>query len=338
MAKAGMEAREDLTSKAVMGFAEVLRHLPASLRRLRDCENWLKAEKPDLLFLVDYPGFNLRLAQAAYRLKVPVCYYIAPKVWAWNEGRVKVMKKILRKLLVIFPFETAYFRKHGIQAVYVGNPLVEEIDLGPIHRKAVLEEKGISYSRFPVVCAMPGSRKDEIERLWPLFLKASRLLRKACPDAAFIVPKSHGLEQDDFHGLTPDDPFFFVEGPAYDLRKACDVAWVKSGTSTLETALLKTPMVVVYKVAAVTGWLVKGLLRVKNVSLVNLLAGQTVVTELLQEKATAKRLVEETHRLLDQKAFRDRQTKAFQKIKKSIARPPKASENVAREILKLLKG
>lgn len=337
MADAGMEVREDLTAKAVMGFTEVLRHLPASLRRLKDCQGWMEAEKPDLLFLVDYPGFNLRLAAAAHRLKIPVCYYISPKVWAWNEGRVKAMKRFLRKLLVIFPFETAYFRKRGLPAVYVGNPLVEEMDLRPIHRKSVLEEIGLSYSRFPVVCAMPGSRKGEIKKLWPLFLKASRILRKACPDAAFIVPKSHGLGQADFHGLTPDDPFFFVEGPAYNLRKACDVAWIKSGTSTLETALLKTPMVVVYKVAAVTGFLAKRLLRVRNVSLVNLLAGQTVVTELLQEKASPKRLVAETNRLLDHKNSRDRQVRAFKKIEKSIAHPPKASENVAREILKLLK-
>lgn len=338
MALAGMDVREDLTAKAVMGFAEVVKHLPASLRRMRDCETWLKTEKPDLLFLVDYPGFNLRLAQRAHRLGVPVCYYIAPKVWAWNEGRVKAMKKILRKLLVIFPFETAYFRKHGIQAVYVGNPLLEEMDLKPVNRKAVLEELGLSYSRFPVVCAMPGSRKSEIQKLWSLFLRGARILRKSCPDAAFIVPKSSGLEQEDFEGLTPDDPFFFVEGPAYDLRKACDIAWIKSGTSTLETALLKTPMVVVYRVAALTGFLAKRLLKVKNVSLVNLLAGQTVVTELLQGKANPKQLVAETHRLLDQKDFRNRQSKAFEKIKKNIAHPPKASQNVAREILKLLKG
>ena len=337
MAKAGMDVREDLTAKAVMGFTEVVKHLPASLRRLRDCEAWLKAEKPDLLFLVDYPGFNLRLAQRAHRLGIPVCYYVAPKVWAWNEGRVRAMKKILRKLLVIFPFETAYFHKHGIPAVYVGNPLVEEMDLKPVNRKSVLEDLGLSYSRFPVVCAMPGSRKGEIEKLWPLFLKASRALRKGCPDAAFLVPKSNGLEQEDFTGLTPDDPFFFVEGPAYDLRKACDVAWIKSGTSTLETALLKTPMVVVYKVAALTGFLAKRLLRVKNVSLVNLMAGQTVVTELLQGKANSKQLLAETHRLLDEKDFRNRQAKAFEKIKKSIAHPPKPSQNVAREILKLLK-
>ena len=338
MAKAGMEVREDLTRQALIGFWEVLKHYPVIRRRFADCEKWLGNEKPDLLFLVDYPGFNLRLAERAHKTGVPVCYYVAPKVWAWNKNRVKTMKRIIRKLLVIFPFEIDFFKKHGIEATYVGNPLIEEMDLKPIQRKEVLGQYGIKLSRFPIVCAMPGSRKGEIEKIWPLFLKASRILRKSCPDAAFVIPKSQGLEHGDFTGLTPEDPFFFVDGPAYHLRQACDVAWIKSGTSTLETALLETPMVVVYKVAAMTGFLVKRLLKIKNVSLVNILAGQTVVTELLQEKAKPKKLMEETNRILDQKDFRDRQIRAFRKIKKDISRPSKSSVKVAEEILKLLKG
>jgi lipid-A-disaccharide synthase len=337
MAKAGMEVREDLTRQALIGFWEVLKHYPAIRRRFADCEKWLRGEKPDLLLLVDYPGFNLRLAERAHEMGVPVCYYVAPKVWAWNKSRVRAMKRVIRKLLVIFPFETGFFEKHGIKAVYVGNPLIEEMGSKPIQRKEVLGQYGIKLSRFPIVCAMPGSRKGEIEKIWPLFLKASRILRKSCPDAAFVIPKSQGLDHGDFTGLTPEDPFFFVDGPAYDLRKACDVAWIKSGTSTLETALLETPMVVVYKVAAMTGFLVKRLLKIKNVSLVNILAGQTVVTELLQEKAKPKKLVEETNRILDQKDFRDRQIKAFRQIKKDISRPPRSSVKVAEEVLRLLK-
>jgi lipid-A-disaccharide synthase len=337
MAKMGMDVREDLTRQALIGFWEVLKHYPAIRRRFADCEKWLRDEKPDLLLLVDYPGFNLRLAERAHEMGVPVCYYVAPKVWAWNKSRVRAMKRVIQKLLVIFPFETGFFEKHGIKAVYVGNPLIEEMGSKPIQRKEVLGQYGIKLSRFPIVCAMPGSRKGEIEKIWPLFLKASRILRKSCPDAAFVIPKSQGLDHGDFTGLTPEDPFFFVDGPAYDLRKACDVAWIKSGTSTLETALLETPMVVVYKVAAMTGFLVKRLLKIKNVSLVNILAGQTVVTELLQEKAKPKKLVEETNRILDQKDFRDRQIKAFRKVKKDISRPPRSSVKVAEEILRLLK-
>jgi lipid-A-disaccharide synthase len=336
MAEAGMEVREDLTQNAVMGFVEVVRHFPAIRRRFRDCERWMAEERPDLLVLVDYPGFNLRLAAKAHGMGIPVCYYIAPKVWAWNAARLKTMRQVLDQLLVIFPFEVPFFKKNGMDAVYVGNPLLEEMDLKAVARKEVLASLGLKLSQFPLVCAMPGSRKGEIERIWPLFVKASRLLRKGCPDAAFVVPMPKGLRPEDFEGVTPDDPFYFVEGPAYDIRKACDLAWIKSGTSTLETALLKTPMVVVYQVNAVTGALAKRFLKIRNVSLVNILADRTVVTELLQEKAKPSRLVEETHRILDQKSFRDGQLKAFAKIHREIAKPAKASQKVAAEILKLL--
>jgi len=337
MAAAGMEVREDLTRQALIGVWEVLKHYPVIRRRFRQCEHWLRQEKPDLLLLVDFPGFNLRLAEKAHSLGVKVCYYIAPKTWAWNEKRIHVLRKVLDGLLVIFPFEKDYFSRKGLKPRYVGNPLMEEMDLKPAPREATLSKHGLSASHFPLVCAMPGSRKDEIKRIWPVYLKASRLTRKACPDAAFIVPQPVGVHHTDYPGLRPDDSFYFVEAPALDLRKICDVAWVKSGTSTLETALLKTPMVVVYKVAALTGFLARRLLRIKNVSLVNILAGHEVVTELLQEKATPKRLEAETLRLLDQKEVRTVQLRAFERIKKGISKPPHASRNAAREILKLLK-
>lgn len=336
MAKAGMDVREDLTRQALIGFWEILKHYPVIKRRFDQCVGWLEHEKPDLLLLVDYPGFNLRLAEKAHQLGVPVCYYVAPQVWAWHESRIPAMKKVIQKLLVILPFEKAFFKKKGMEVVYVGHPLIEEIDLRPVARNQVLKKYGQEFSVFPLICAMPGSRKEEIEKMWPLFLNAARLIQKSYPDAAFALPKPAGLSYENYGGITPEDPFFFVEAPAYDLRKLCDMAWVKSGTGTLETALLKTPLVVVYKAAALTGFLAKRLLKVKNVSLINLLSGRKVVTELLQEKATPEALVEETNRLLDNKTIRNQQLHAFEKIKQSISRPPRASRNAAKEILKLL--
>jgi len=336
MAKAGMDVREDLTAHAIMGFAEVVRHLPLSLRRLSDCGRWLKEEKPDLLLLVDYPGFNLRLAGWAHRLGIPVVHYIAPQVWAWHEGRIPRMKQVLTKLLTILPFEKAFFERHGMDAVYVGHPLMEEMDLKVVVRTKVLKRNGIPVQAFPLVSAMPGSRKAEVERIWPLFLRASRSLRKIFPDATFLVPRPHGLEPSDYPGLVPEDPVFFVEAPAYDLRKACDLAWVKSGTGTLETALLGTPLVVAHKVPALTGYLAKRLVKIPHVSLVNILSGKEVVKELLQEKATPTALVEESLRLLDDPKVRAAQVREFDRLRKALAVPAKASENVAREILKTL--
>ncbi len=338
MAKAGMEVREDLTRHALMGFAEVLRHLPLALRRMRDCEKWLREEKPDLLFLVDYPGFNLRLAKRAKAMGIPVCQYVAPQVWAWHESRNAQIQRTIDKLLVILPFEKAYFKEKGIDAVYVGHPLLEQMDLKARSRSEVLKKHGISPAHFPLIALLPGSRKSEIDKIWPLCLETSRLLRKVYPDAAFIVPKPVGLEFEDYAGLGPDDSVFFAEAPAYDLRKICDIAWVKSGTSTLETALLGTPMVVVYKVAALTGFLAKQLVKIKYVSLVNLLADERVVPELLQEKAVPSALLGETLPLLENPKKRKAQIRGFERIKKAISAPPSASKGVAAELLKMLGG
>ena len=337
LAAAGADIREDLTSPAIMGFVEVLRHYPLLRRRFALCEQWLAREKPDLLWLVDYPGFNLRLAQKAHRMGIPVCYYIAPQVWAWHKDRLKVMREVIQKLLVILPFEKKFFEKEGMSAVYVGHPLLEEVPAkGPRGRSAVLHRGGLSLSRFPLVSAMPGSRKSELEKIWPLYLEASRELRKKYPDAAFVVPKPTALSHADYPGLKPDDPFFFVEAPAFELRRSCDLAWVKSGTSTLETALLGTPMILVYKVAALTGYLAKKLLKIRYVGLVNLLADKPVVPELLQERASVENLLLETEKILGDPKVRRAQLRSFDSVKKSLATPLASSQMAARELLKTL--
>jgi len=336
LAQAGMDAREDLTRPAIMGFVEVVKHFPLIRRRFSLCEKWLWEEKPDLLLLVDYPGFNLRLAQKAQALGIPVCYYIAPQVWAWHRSRLKIMKRVIRKLLVILPFEKKFFEKEDMRAVYVGHPLLEEVAVKPRARKKVLRQRGIPADSFPLISAMPGSRKSELEKIWPLYLEASRDLRQRYPDAVFVVPRPSGLSLDDYPGLQPDDPFYFTDAPAFDLRQACDLAWVKSGTSTLETALLKTPMILVYKVAALTAFLAKRLLKIKYVGLVNLLADREVVPELLQERAEPLALVEETVKLLESAALRKAQVWSFEEIRKGLVTPVKSSEMAAQEILKLL--
>jgi lipid-A-disaccharide synthase len=338
MARAGMEVREDLTSQAIMGFVEVVKHLPLSFRRMRDCERWLIEEKPDLLFLIDYPGFNLRLARKAKELGIPVCQYVAPQVWAWHESRIEQIKRNIDKLLVILPFEKLYFKGKGIGADYVGHPLLEEMRIPSTPRSALLKKNGLTPGHFPLIAAMPGSRRSEVEKIWPLYLEASRHLRKPYPDVTLIVPKPTGLAYEDYPGLRPDDSVFFVEAPAYDLRKICDLAWVKSGTSTLETALLQTPMVVVYKVAAITAYLAKRLLKIRYISLVNLLADENLVPELLQEKAAPLELSAETLSLLENIERRKAQVKGFLKIKKLIQKPSSASKNVALEIMGMLRN
>ncbi len=333
---AGADIREDLTQPAIMGFVEVVKHYPLLRRRFAQCEKWLKEEKPDFLWLVDYPGFNLRLAKRAKALGIPVCYYIAPQVWAWHRDRLKTMKQVIRKLLVILPFEKKFFEREGMPAVYVGHPLMEQVSAEGPARSTALKKAGIPASHFPLISAMPGSRKSELEKIWPLYLEAARRVRQNHPDSAFLVPKPRALQFEDYPGLKPGDPFFFVDAPAFDLRRICDLAWVKSGTSTLETALLGTPMVLVYKVAALTGYLAKRLLKIRYVGLVNLLADKPVVPELLQERATVELLVEETNKILDSNQVRKAQLNSFASIRESLATPLSSSRMAAREMLKLL--
>jgi lipid-A-disaccharide synthase len=338
MAGAGMDVREDLTKQALIGFWEVVKHYPWIKKRFDQCVDWLKQEKPDLLFLVDYPGFNLRLAEKAHELGIPVCYYVAPQVWAWHKSRITQIRRVVQKLLVILPFEEAFFKKEKVPAVYVGHPLLEEMTFKKLPRAKAMKAYGVEGERFPLVSVMPGSRQGEIEKLWPLCVAAARLLRKQYPDAGFVVPQPAGLSWGDYPGLNPDDSFFFVKAPAYDLRSVCDLAWVKSGTGTLETALLKTPMTVIYKVSALSGFLAKKFLTIPYVSLVNILAKKGLVTELLQEKATAEALVQEAVLILEGAQARQTQLKGFEAIRKSLAHSSMASANASREIFKMLEA
>ena len=336
MAEAGMDVREDLTKQALIGFWEVLKHYPWIKKRFDQCVGWLEQEKPDLLFLIDYPGFNLRLAEKANKLGIPVCYYVAPQVWAWHKSRITLIRQVVKKLFVILPFEEEFFLKENVLAVYVGHPLVEEMVFKKVSRPQAMKKYGVEGERFPLISVMPGSRKGEIEKMWPFCIEASRLLREKYPDAGFIVPQPAGLTWADYPGLEPEDPFFFVKAPAYDLRQVCDLAWVKSGTGTLETALLKTPMTVVYKVSSFSAFLAKRFLIIPFVSLVNILAQKGLVTELLQEKATPEALLKDTLTILENPKVLKAQLKGFEAIQKSLVHSSKASKNVASEILKLL--
>jgi len=337
LAAAGMDVREDLTREALVGFWEVLKHLPSILRRMRQCEQWLDRERPDLLLLVDYPGFNLRLAEKAAKRGIPVCYFIAPQVWAWHKERVKAMRRDIQKLLVIIPFEERFFRKEGVDATYVGNPLVEAVPARGVSRSQVLRTLTFPPDAYPLVSILPGSRRSEIQRIWPVLLDASRDLRRLLPKAVFAVPRPRNLDIRDYPGLERDDRFAFVDAPGWDARKACDVAWVKSGTSTVEAALLDRPMIVVYKVAARSAFMARRLLTLKHVGMVNILAKRPAVPELLQEDLTADRLARTTARLLSSAKDRRAQAAQMAQVRRDLSHPPRPSERAAREILKLLR-
>jgi len=255
MAAAGMDVREDLTRQALIGFWEVLRHISGGQE-----EAWAVRE---MGFATKGPTFWFW-----WIIRDSIsCWLKRPKEWEYRFATTFLQslglggkthpdhEKGHPEIVGDPPFEKEYFRKRGVEAIYVGNPLIEEMDLGPVKKIPALKKSGIPISHFPLICAMPGSRKGEINKIWPIYIRTSRLLRRKYPDIALVVPKPAGIDFTDYKGTTAGDHIYFVDAPAIGLRKVCDMAWVKSGTGTLETALLGTPQVVVYKVAALSGFI-----------------------------------------------------------------------------------
>jgi lipid-A-disaccharide synthase len=332
------DIREDLTHPALAGFIEIVRYFPLILKRYFKCVQWLKDEKPTFLFLVDYPGFNLQLAKVAKKQNIPVIYYIAPQVWAWNSKRLKLMKKVIDYLLVIFPFEETYFQKEKISATYVGHPLIQEIPQAKQTFKKTLLQLDFPFKTFPLICMMPGSRKSEIDKMGPLFLRAAYLLLEKYPSAVFLIPCASPQIEKHFKSLLLGNHFKIIKANDYYWRKSCHMAWVKSGTSTLETALLGTPMVVVYKMTAISSMIAKRWVRLSHVAIVNLLGCGSKVPELLLEKAIPENIVECTIDLLQSSQKRSEQVQQFLKIKKLLSFPEFHFEFTTRKILNWLKA
>lgn len=290
MAAAGATVHTRMEGIAAFGAVEILQKIPAHLRLLRHLEAQFARGAWDLVLLIDYPGFHLRVAEAARRAGIPVLYYIAPQLWAWRPGRAARFSRACNRLAVVLPFEEQFFASVGLPAQYVGHPL---LDRGaPPSRQDARDALGVPADQ-KVLALFPGSRTGEVERLWPAFRAAATQLLSGGAAARVLVATTP-------HGHYPDPGALqLVPGDSVRVLAAADAAIVKSGTTTLEAALTDTPMVVAYRVHPITYALSRGLLTVPWVSLVNLVAGQAVVPELLQGQATPDRLAAEARPLLD---------------------------------------
>ena len=291
MQQAGGELVKHYQELAFMGFAEVVMNLRTIFRNLTFCKQDILQHKPDALILIDYPGFNLRIAKWAKQQEIKIIYYISPQVWAWKEGRVQLMKQCIDKMLVILPFEKDYYKnKWNWDVEYVGHPLVEVV------KKS--QESGVRSQNFsdkPVVALLPGSRKQEILKKLPVMLEVSRLF----PGYQFIVAKAPGLDESFYDKLLKAYPnVSYVAGKTYDLLRQSKAALVTSGTATLETALFGVPEVVCYRGSFLSYQIGKRLVNIKYISLVNLIMNKLVVKELIQNKLTVENLQEELNQLL----------------------------------------
>jgi len=323
----GFEALVRAEEISVMGVAEVVPRLPRILESLEALRDAARDRRPAVALLIDSPDFNLRLARRLKELRIPVAYFIGPSVWAWRTYRVKQIARDVARMLVILPFEKEFYAQHGVQATYVGNPLADELhdEHPPLH---------LDPAR-PVLALLPGSRLQEIHRLWPPMLAAARELRSKRPELQLVVPVAPTIDRALLHA--PD--VIFIDGRAPEVLRAADAAIVASGTATLEAALAQTPLVVVYKTSWLTWPIGRALVRVRFVSLVNLLAKRALVPELLQSDCSAARIAAETSPLLDEgSSARAAQLAGLREIRDALVPEgaPNAARRAAEEVLRLL--
>ncbi len=293
MAAQGASIVKHYRDLAFMGFAEVLMNLRTILRNLEFCKKDLLEFNPDVLILVDYPGFNLRIAQFAHKNGIRVHYYISPQLWAWKKGRVHTIKKVVDKMMVILPFEKDFYDGYGYHVDFVGHPLLDAIAGKKKNQDFKLENQ---LGDKPIIALLPGSRKQEIS----LMLKTMLQLTESFNAYQFVVAGAPSVEASFYHALISKRDIALVQNKTYDLLQYAEAAMVTSGTATLETALFGVPQVVCYKGNPLSFEIAKRVVKVPYISLVNLVMGREVVTELIQYRFTAENLKTELNRILDQ--------------------------------------
>lgn len=335
MREAGVELLVDSASLAVVGIVEVLAHfsdIKAAMRTLREA---LYKRRPDLLILVDYPEFNLRLAASAKQAGVKVLYYISPQIWAWRPGRVHKIRKLVDMMAVVFPFEVPIYESAHVPVRYTGHPLVDEA-----HCELTSEQAKQRFGLDPgenVVGLFPGSRRSEIKRLMSVIVDTARLLRRRFPKLQFILPLAPGLRRDEIEPWLQEINVCFVENAIYDVIQSCDAIVTASGTATLQIALLEKPMAIIYRVAPLSYWLGRWLISVRHVGLVNIVLEDAAVKEFLQHNAKPQFISAEIGRLLTDGDYREDMRRKLGKTKAKLGKGG-GSQRVARLADQMIKG
>lgn len=303
MREAGCNTLVDSADMAVVGLVEVLKHFNVIAAAFLKLKQILLDDPPDLLILIDYPGFNLRLAKVAKRAGIKVLYYISPQIWAWRQGRVNKIKRLVDHMAVILPFETPFYEKAGVPVSFVGHPMADLVRV-----EATREQAATSFGLDPfrkVVGLFPGSRRSEVSRLLPTILGSARQLHQEFPDLQFVLPLASTLTEGDLAPWLTESklPITITRERIHDLIRACDAVVSVSGTVTLEIALVGTPLVIIYKLAPLTFQLAKHLVKVAHIGLCNIVAGETVAKELIQDDASPAQIADEIGRMLNSNAY-----------------------------------
>jgi lipid-A-disaccharide synthase len=318
MQAAGCKTLYPAETLAVMGLVEVLHHLPRLLKVRSHLKQHFLSDPPDVFVGIDSPDFNLGLEEALRKQGIPTVHYVSPSIWAWRPKRVFKVGRAADLTLALLPFEPPLYDKHGFKATFVGHPLADSVPAQP-DKPALREELHLPKDR-PVLALLPGSRRSEVDRLGPVFLATAAWLSQKKPELRFVIPAAtpalNQLLKRQIRALQPDLPVTLVEGHSHEALGAADAVLLASGTAALEALLLRCPMVVAYKVSSLTYNLVMGLglLKIKNVSLPNLLAERDLVPEFMQARANAEELGPAVLKLLDDKQARDMQVRGLEAL------------------------
>ena len=331
----GVQLIVDSTKLAVVGLVEVLAHYPQIRRALQTLIKHLKADRPDLLILVDYVEFNLKLARAAKKLGIKVLFYVSPQVWAWRPGRIHKIGASIDAIAVLFPFEETLYRQHGIAVRYVGNPLVDQVAITE-SRQQVRDRLAINGDAI-FVGLFPGSRRSEVRRHLPIMVQAAKMISQEMPNVQFGLGVAPGI--DDAQEIDPvlnkEIGIRKFHQQSHDLMFASDAIMVASGTATLEAGLLGTPMAVIYKVSPLSYFFLKRFLLIENIGLVNIVAGSRVVQEFIQDDARPEKIAHEIKHLLTNKAYADQVRADLSSVRIKLGEPGSASR-VAEMALELM--
>jgi len=281
MREAGGNIVKHYRDLAFMGFTEVIKHLGTIMRNIRFCKSDILQYNPDVLILIDYPGFNLRIAEFAKKAGIRVFYYISPQIWAWKQSRIKIIRKNVERMYVILPFEKDFYKSFGVDVDFVGHPLLDAIDNYRQHSKS----EDLNYTK-PIVAILPGSRKQEIMKMLPLMLPLSKFF----PEMQFVIAGTSSVNKDVYGSLSEYDNVSIEYNKTYEILSVAKAALVTSGTATLETALFGVPEVVCYKGSFLSYHIAKRVIKVKYISLVNLIMDKKVVEELIQNALSIENL------------------------------------------------
>lgn len=335
MEREGVRIFFDLPSIAALGLGDVLKQY-LLFRKIfyQTLDHVFNEIKPDCIILIDYPGFNIRFAKKINK-RIPVVYYISPQVWAWGKRRIKTIARVVNRMLVLLPFEVDVYKGSGLDCRFVGHPL---IDLVRPSKSQVEIRKEWGLGDKKIIGLLPGSRKHEVSRILPVMLDAAAILKKKHPEYFFLLTETPSLPQALYDEILARHPaeVIRIKNRSYDALAVMEFAMVASGTATLETAISMKPFVIVYKTAASTYFLGKRLIQIPYIGLVNVLAGEKIVPEFIQQEATGEKIAAESEKLINNPEARAAMLEALGKVRDSLGAPG-ASKRAAGEIFDLLK-